>query len=288
MWGRSGQEGVRTWLPLAAASAAAIAAGVGLWIHLGRSAVVPTLEQEPAWSWNDGVRVDVCLSLRGALGASVFEANLQIEGTLLGSGALPRGARQPIDEGNVIGCVDEPQRYIDVEDDSRQTWRILYALTVLDPSPITWPSTNDVLPPPRATPALRAPATLRAREGTHVRFRFDTVDHAGKLASFMLLDESGPLIGVEAGWAGLQASHAEPFAVSWGRPLRRRPDECGERIARALQISGDSAVSVPPGETRSVALHGTPYRFMNVHSVEVPQSGCPDYDSWISWVLWRE
>ena len=275
------------WLPLVAVWAiVAIAVRVGLWNRMASRPPPPT--PDPAWSWNDDVRLDVCLSLRGALGTSVLgEANLQIEGTLMGSGALPPEARQPMDAGNVIGCVDYPQRYIEVEDDDRQTWRIMYALTALDPSPLP-EQTLDTLPTPRATPALRAPATLRARVGSHVRFRFDAAFHAGKLASFMLLDESGPLIGVEAGWAGLRAGHAEPFAVSWGRPFGRRRDECGGSIARALEISGDTRASVPPGETRSVALRGKQYRFMNVHSVAVPQPSCPDDDDWISWVLWRE
>jgi hypothetical protein len=278
---------VSAWIPLVTVWAiVAIAVRVGLWNHIAWRPPPPT--PEPAWSWNDDVRLDVCLSLQGAQGTSVLgEANLQIEGTLLGSGALPPGGRQPMDAGNVIGCVDEPQRYIEVEDVDRRTWRIMYALTALDPSPLP-EQTLDTLPTPRATPALRAPATLRARVGSHVRFRFDAADYAGKLAWFMLLDESGPLIGVEAGWSSLRAGDGGPFAIRWGRPFGRRTDECGGSIARALEISGDTQVSVPPGETRSVALRGTQYRFMNVHSIAVPQPSCTDDGDWISWVLWRE
>lgn len=281
---RSGRQAVRAYLSLAVAAATvAIAARVGLWNHVALRLWPPPPTPEPAWSWNDDVRLEICLSLRGAPGTSdSSEANLQIEGTLLGSGALSPGARQPTDANSVIACADEPQRYIDVQDESRQTWRIMYAITALAPS-LFPEQTLDSLPRPRAPAA----PMLRARVGSHVRFRFDAANHAGQLAWFMLFDDSGPLIGMET-WAGLRAGDGGPFGISWGRPFGHRTDECGERVARALQISGDAEVSVPPGEVRSAALRGTPYRFLNVHSVAVAQPTCPDNDDWISWVLWRD
>ncbi|HEY6475330.1 MAG TPA: hypothetical protein VI456_02045 [Polyangia bacterium] len=185
-----------------------------------------------------------------------------------------------MDTGNVIACNDEPQRYIDVQDDSRQTWRIMYAMTALDPTP--FPEEIDTRP----TPMLRAPATFRASLGSHVRFRFDAADFAGRVAWFLLSDESGPLVGAET-WHSLREGDGGPFAINWGQPFERHADECGERVARALQISGDSEVSVPPGETRSITLHGTPYQLLNVHSVAVTPCH-PDDGDWISWVLWRD
>ncbi len=276
---RSGRQAVRVWLSLAVAAATIVAR-----VEFGKQVASrpPPPTPETRWSWNDYLRLDVCLSLRGAPGASEsHEANLQIDGTLLGSGVLPAGERQAADTSTVISCADEPQRYIDVQDGSRQTWRIMYAITAVDLSP--FPEALAPLP----TPALGAPATLRARVGSHVRFRFDAANHAGALAWFMLLDESGPLIAMET-WFGLREGDGGPFAINWGRPFARRADQCGESIARALQVSGDTEVSVPPGETRSIALHGTPYRFSSLHGVAVPQPSCPDASDWISWVLWRD
>src|SRR5580698_2785673 len=278
---RSGMQAVRVWLSLAVAAATvAIVAKVEFGKQVASRPPHPT--QEPEWSWNDYLRLDVCLSLRGAPGTSASdEANLQIDGTLLGSGALPAGARQPADTSTVIGCADEPQRYIDVQDDSRQTWRIMYGIIAVDPAP--FPEALDPLP----TPALGAPATLRARVGSRVHFRFDAAYYSAQVAWFMLLDESGPLIAME-NWHSLREGDGGPFAINWGRPFGRRGYQCGESVARALQVSGDTEVSVPPGETRSVALRGTPSRFSSLHSVVVAQPSCPDAGDWISWVLWRD
>ena len=146
---RSVRQVVRACLALAVAAATvvAIAAKVGRRNHIASRP--PPSAAEPGWNWNDDVRIDICLSLRGAPGTSRSdEANLQIEGTLLGSGGLPPGAREPMDIGNVIACNDEPQRYIvRPQDDSRQTWRIMYAMTALDPSP--FPDRSETTAPRR-------------------------------------------------------------------------------------------------------------------------------------------
>jgi hypothetical protein len=91
---RSGRQAVRAWLVLAVA-AAAIAIATKLWLGSNHPAPpAPPSTLEPGWGWNDNARLDVCLSLRSAPETSASDqANLLIDGTLLGSGALPSGGR---------------------------------------------------------------------------------------------------------------------------------------------------------------------------------------------------
>ena len=79
------------------------------------------------------------------------------------------------------------------------------------------------------------------------------------------------------------------LSLSWGRTLGRRPTGCGgEYLARAVQVSGDTSVSIPPGQVGSVSLHGAKYLFWNIHSLNVVDGGCLHDDDWSSWVLWKK
>jgi hypothetical protein len=253
------------WLPWAlAATAVAIGVEVAVWNYLTSRPARPT--PEPAWSWDRReAPVILCLSGR-APGETVpcDKVNVRIEGTISGFGDVIPKDRQPIDSGNVIGCRDEPQRYIDVQDGDHQRWRVLYALDGL------------------AAPRLRAPI------GTRVRLRFDSAFYAGQTTSFMLSDDAGPLIGAVADTFGPRPEDAGPFSIGWGRVLESGSDECAGRLAtRALRVSGDTTVRVLPDQTAFVYLRGVPYRFWNAASVEVTEPACPDMASSVSWILWR-
>jgi hypothetical protein len=253
-----GSPKTRNGLTLAAALAVTLVA-VG-WIRSTRR--VPERAVEPAWQWNDEARVEICLSIPGAARTETGDADLLIEGTLIALGEISGDNR---DVGNIVGCGDYPARFIDVRDDEKKTWRIMYALFGLG-----YP-------------------TVGARIGSHVRFRFYSVVHAGRTADLLLTDERGPVLAIEQGEYGPRHLEGMQLSLDWGRSLDRRPNSCGgEEVARALRVSGDTEAMVPPGQTGTVLLHGRQYRLWNARSVAVVRPACVDEDDWSSWVLWRE
>jgi hypothetical protein len=165
----------------------------------------------------------------------------------------------------VIGCNDYPEQYIEIQDRGRETWRIMYAL-----------------------PGAKHP-TVHARLGSRVRLRFKSAFHSGQTASFLLLDEAGPVIGIEMYGYRPGGLEETDFVLDWGGAFGHRPTGCGgDEVARAIQVFGDTSVSVAPGQVESVLLHGARYRFWNIRSVNVIDGACVDQDDSTSWVLWSE
>jgi len=254
------RQTMRIWLPLAIASVVAAT----LAVMLPRFYPMRRPDDE-AWRWNDEMRLTLCLSKVGARQKNAdFLADLAIEGTLVGFGDMA-DTSDPRDSGNQVGCYDYPQRYIDVRDGEGETWRIMYAL------------------PGEQTPAVHA------RVGSPVRFRFYSTFHSGQTARFVLRDQGGPVVAIEMYGYSPRGFEEGDVAVGWGRMFGHRPTGCGgDEVARALRVSGDTDVSVPPGQVRSFVSHGARYRFWNIQSVNVLSEPCVDgYDS-TSWVLWRE
>ena len=261
--GMCGGSGARTKLALAAllGVVTVIAVAVGL-IHSK-----PRLSEhqlEAPWQRDDETRIEICLSIPGASGSGTGpgDADLLIDGTLAGVGEMHGDNR---DTGNVVGCEDYPDRYIDVRDEEKRTWRIMYVLV-----------------------GLRYPR-LETRIGAHVRFRFYSILRNGRTANLLLTDEAGPVLAIEQGEHGPRPLEGMSPSVGWGRSLGHRPNPCGgEEVARALRVSGDTDAMVPPGQTGLVRAHGTPYRLWNAGSVAVVGTACVDEDDWSSWLLWRE
>ena len=264
MRGRLAGKAVRTWLPLAVASALAAIAAWGL-PRVCRTPQLRPSGEEPPWDWNDGARITLCVSKKGASGRDILGfADLKIDGALMGFGDMSR-ASDPQDTGNVIGCNDYPQRYIEVQDRERETWRIMYAL-----------------------PGTKYP-TVHASLGSRVRFRFESTFHSGQTASFLLLDEAGPVIGIEMGGYGPRGLEETDFHLDWGRTFGHRPTGCGgDEVARAIRVVGDTDVSVAPGQVDAVLLHRVRYRFWNILSINVIDGACVDGGDSTSWALWRE
>ena len=263
MRGRPVREAVRRWLPFAIASSiAAMAASV-----LPRFYPTPHLQrpvEETRWQWNDDARLTLCLSRIGARRDFSEFADLDIEGTLVGFGDMSR-ASNPRDTGNRIGCGDYPQRYIEVQDGGRETWRIMYTLS-----------------------GEEHPA-VHARLGSHVRFWFQSEFHSGQTARFLLVDEGGPVVAITMYGFGPRGFGEGHPVVSWGRMFGHRPTGCGgDEAARALHVAGDTVVSIPPGQVGSFLLHGVPYRFWNIQSINVIDGPCVDGVDSTSWALWRD
>ena len=264
MRGREVRGALRAWLPLAVASTvAAIAAWIFNGLYSSPHPQRPV--DETAWQWNTGARITLCLSMKGALGKDVLSAaDLSIDGTLIGFGEMSH-ASDPRDTGNVVWCDNYPQRYVEVEDREGRTWRIMYDL-----------------------PEQRYPA-VRARVHSQVRFVFRSAFYSAQTARFVLSDEAGPVLGIEMNGHGPNLLEEGNVSLSWGRTLGRRPTGCGgEYLARAVQVSGDTSVSIPPGQVGSVSLHGAKYLFWNIHSLNVVDGGCLHDDDWSSWIVWRE
>jgi hypothetical protein len=252
------------WLPLALASAAA---GIAAWLLLRfhPTSSLPRPVWDTTWRWNRSARITLCLSMQGApdtIGPG--SADLNVDGILTGFGDISR-ASNPRDMGNVIDCDNYPQRYIEVKDRQHKTWRIMYDL------------------PERQYP------TVHAHVGSRVRFFFKAAFYAAPSATFVLSDEAGPVIGIETNGYGPGVLEGGDLSFSWGRAFGRRRTGCGgEYVARGLQVSGDEAVSIPPGQVGSVSLHGARFLFWNIHSINVVDGGCPHDSDWTSWVLWRQ
>lgn len=257
---RGGSAG-RTKLALAAMLG--VVTVIALAVRLIHSKPRPSEHQlEAPWQWDDEARVEICLSIPGASGTGPGDADLLIDGTLAGAGEMHGDNR---DTGNVVGCEDYPDRYIDVRDGEKRTWRMMYGLV-----------------------GLRCP-NLRTRVGAHVRFRFYSILRNGRTADLLLTDEAGPVLAIEQGEHGPRPLEGMSPSVGWGRSLGRRSNPCGgEEVARALRVSGDTDAMVPPGQTGSVRAHGTSYRLWNAGSVAVVGTACVDEDDRSSWVLWRE
>jgi hypothetical protein len=105
----------------------------------------------------------------------------------------------------------------------------------------------------------------------------------------MLLDESGPVIAVERGTfgPGLLPEHARPFTVSLGDTIARRTEPCGDELAHALQVTGDTRMEVLPGREHAVSLHGVRYHFWNAQTTTWENDRCTDMLDQICWALWR-
>jgi len=242
--------------------AAALALGVAALLHARRR--VAEQDGEPPWRSNDDARLEICLSQLGAPGSGWerTEADLSLEGTLVGVGELSGDAHAP---GYVVACEHSPERYVDVRDGENETWRIMYAFS-----------------------GVRYPV-LRARLGAHVHFRFFSAFHAGRTADLLLTDEAGPVLAIEQDEFGPRDLAGAQLTVGWGTPVGSHRSPCGgDETARALRVSGDTEAMVPPGQTGSVRLHGMKYRLWNVVSVDVTGVACPDEDDVTTWLLWRE
>ena len=156
-----------------------------------------------------------------------------------------KGSPPPTLPGTVVECEPGPDGhvdldgYIDVEDPNHEVWRVLYGLS-----------------------GATAPG-LTTRMGARVTLRFDAHWGFSRAAGFMLLDEAGPVIAVERGTFGhgLVPENRRPFAINLGEAIARRTDGCGDALAHALQITGDTQVRILPGREGAVSLHGAGYRF---------------------------
>jgi hypothetical protein len=97
------------------------------------------------------------------------------------------------------------------------------------------------------------------------------------------------VIGIEMNGDGPDGLEGADLSLCWGRAFGSRPTGCGgEYVARAVQVSGDELVSIPPGQVGSVSIHRTRFLFWNIHNVNVVGDGCPHDGDWTSWVLWRQ
>jgi len=230
-----------------------------------RTADLQPPEQEIRWQWNGEARLTLCLTQKGARDRHFSEfADLDVEGTLVALGEMSR-ASNPRDTGNRIGCADHPRQYIEVQEGGGETWRVMYAL-----------------------PGEQRSA-IHARLGEHVRLLFQSEFHSDQIARFLLLDEAGPALAITLGAFGPHAFEEGHLTVSWGRVFGHRPTGCGgDEVARALRIGGDTDVSIAPGQLGSFQLHGVPYRFWNIQSVNVIDQPCVDGGDLTTWVLWRE
>ncbi len=174
-------------------------------------------------------------------------------------------AAHPQDTGNQIGCDNYPQRYIEVQDGGRETWRIMY------------------------TTAREHDPAVHARLGSHVRFWFQAAFHSDQTARFLLLDEDGPVMAIEMYGYGPRGFDEGHLVVTWGQMFGHRPTGCGgDEVARGLRIAGDTDISIPPGQVGSFVLNGAPYHFWNIQSVNVVNGPCVDGGDSTSWVLWRD
>ena len=175
---------------------------------------VPERDVEPAWEWDDEARL-ICLTIPGGARTESFDADLLIDGTLIGFGELSAENR---DVGNVVGCEDYPARFIDVRDDEGKTWRMMYALFGLG-----YP-------------------TLNASVGSRVHFRFYSFVRAGRTADLLLTDERGPVLAMEQGEYGPRDLEGMRVSVSWGRSLEHR----GPNTSEGWRLHAPSASLVIP------------------------------------------
>lgn len=249
----------------------AVGTKFGLWLRRDKAASAPA--PEPAWQWGSEGRVDVCLFTRTPRTPTFPDGwvALTIDGVVAGSGRTRKGSPPPTLAGTVVECEPGPDghvdldSYIDVEDPNHEVWRVLYGL-----SGATTPD-------------------LTTRMGARVTLRFDAHWGFSRAAGFMLLDEAGPVMAVERGTFGhgLVPEDRRPFTVNLGETIARRTGGCGDELAHALQVTGDSQMRVLPGREGAVSLHGASYRFWSAEATTWENDRCTDLLDQISWALWR-
>ncbi len=210
-------------------------------------------------------RVDICLQtpVIEKPGHSLNGQTVQtIEGTVMRFGAARSVLPLP---GHLLFCEMEPEWYVDVADKQMAQWRLLYAVSGI------------AMEEPSLTIGTRITIKLRAHWGF------------GKAAGVVVSDDAGPVLIAEQGFVGhgLEPEDILPFTVHVSDAIGVEHGGCGDAVMHAVEVQGDRAMRVMPGQIGTVALRGRSYQFWNAASYNWINVSCTDMLDRMAWFLWR-
>lgn len=169
---------------------------------------------------------------------------------------------------NLVGCQNDVQQTVVIEDVDGVVWTLGYAWIDGD-----WD----------ATPAIYA------NEGSQLEILVRNPE-GGAAAGMVVSDRSGPIYALESGIGGraLQDGDVTGLDVADGDVVGRGEGDCGDTESISVVFeSDDDRLVMYPGEDRSMQIDDAYTTVCSIESVRYVDGDCDDDAGEVSWVLFR-
>lgn len=160
-----------------------------------------------------------------------------------------------------------------------------HSVALLDGDGVTWLLGYGL----RDADGKTAGPPLDIDQGSTATLTFRSVQSFGTAAGFVLSDDTGVVVAVEAGAWGpaLESGDVPGLTVAVGDEVATSTDGCGTVVSSSLVFTGDDTQTVTPVGSETVSVGGVELEAWALAAWDYEDVRCTDVAGVVSWALFR-